>query len=273
MGENRSDPAFLDAGKLSLARIGRRCSERLPEGVQITAAQPWQGASPCPQATRKDIVRKGEVATYHVWSRCVQGAWLCGEDPQHGVDYSHRREWIERLLEYLTGVFAVDVGGYHLLSNHQHAILCTRPDIAAKWDDEEVAYRWKMAWPEWTGERWECQPTDSQVRKLQEKGDEHIAKLRCRLSSLSWFVGRWKQPIARACNLESNRRGHFFESRFGSRELVDHDEIFRALAYTELQQVKAGCAELAECSLQSSFERRLSLVACSRGFGRGRAVP
>ena len=101
-----------------------------------------------PGNARKDIVRAGEVATYHCWSRCVQRAFLCGEDPVTGRDFNYRRSWIEDLLAYQAGVFAVDVGNYNLLSNHAHTILRTRPVIAAQWSAEELALRWKMAWPE-----------------------------------------------------------------------------------------------------------------------------
>ena len=107
-----------------------------------------------PGNARKDIVRAGEVATYHCWSRCVQRAFLCGEDPVTGRDFNYRRSWIEDLLAYQARVFAVDVGNYNLLSNHAHLILRTRPDIAAQWSAEELALRWKMAWPEFHDGQW-----------------------------------------------------------------------------------------------------------------------
>ena len=70
-----------------------------------------------PSHARRDIVRNGEIAVYHTWSRCVQRAWLCGEDPLTGFDYNHRREWIESLLEHQASLLAVDVGGFHLLGS------------------------------------------------------------------------------------------------------------------------------------------------------------
>ena len=36
---------------------------------------------------RNEIVREGEIGVYHTWSRCVQRACLCGEDPLTGVNY------------------------------------------------------------------------------------------------------------------------------------------------------------------------------------------
>ena len=143
---------------------------------------------------RRDIVREGEVACYHVWSRCVQSCWLCGRDPQTGIDYSHRKEWIEKLLKYQTSVFAVDLGAYHILNNHFHLIPCTRPDVAATWSHEEIAWRWKMAWPQWKDGQWSRSPSDQEMQKVLVKGPEHLEKLRARLSSLSWYMARCKEP-------------------------------------------------------------------------------
>ena len=108
------------------------------------AGERW---SRMPANARKDIVREGEIGTYHCWSRCVQRAFLCGYDPVTERDFDYRRGWIEDLLAYLARVFAIDVGNYSVLSNHLHALLRTRPDLAARWSAEEVALRWKLAWP------------------------------------------------------------------------------------------------------------------------------
>ena len=67
-----------------------------------------------PGHARKDIVRFGEIATYHCWSRCVQKAFLCGYDRETERDFSYRRAWIEDLLAYQAGVFAVDVGNFSM---------------------------------------------------------------------------------------------------------------------------------------------------------------
>ena len=92
-----------------------------------------------PGNARRKIVREGEIGIYHTWSRCVQKAFLCGHDPETDTDFDYRRVWIKSLLAYQASVFAVDVGNYSVLSNHQHLIARTRPDIAAQWSDEEVS--------------------------------------------------------------------------------------------------------------------------------------
>lgn len=173
-----------------------------------------------PGHSRKTIVREGEIGTYHTWSMAVQGAYLCGYDPETGKDFDYRRDWIQSLLEYQASVFAVDIGNYNILSNHQHLIARTRPDISSTWSDEMVAWRWKLAWPQWIDGTWIRQPTDQEIEELLANPDR-IAEVRQNLASLSWFMARWKEPIARLANAESGTKGHFYAQRFGSRELLE----------------------------------------------------
>ena len=212
---------------------------------------------------RKDIVREGEVACYHVWSRCVQRIWLCGVDPLTGKDYSHRKKWIEDLLAYQEQVFAVDVGAHHILGNHKHAVLCTRPDVTETWSLEEIAWRWKMAWPQFEAGEWYREPSDREIEEVLAKGHDHIEQLRKNLSSLSWFMGRWKEPVARRINAEAQTSGHMWAERFGSRELTDDSELLVACLYTDLQQLKAGAVQSIEESNNASIQLRLRAWAAS----------
>ena len=152
-----------------------------------------------PGSARKDVVREGEIGLYHTWSRCVQRAFLCGYDPLSGNDYDHRRHWIEELIRYQTSIFCVEVGNYTVLSNHQHLICRTRPDLVGLLSDEQVAWRWKMAWPQWVDGCWIREPSDQEIEELLLNSPK-IAKIRQALGSLSWFMARIKEPIARLAN-------------------------------------------------------------------------
>ena len=57
-----------------------------------------------------DIVRLGEVALCHCWTRCVRRALLCGQDANTGKDYEYRREWIRDFEETLAALFGIEVG-------------------------------------------------------------------------------------------------------------------------------------------------------------------
>ena len=46
---------------------------------------------------------------YHLVSRCVRRAFLCGVDEHDGRDYSHRRAWLVQRLGRIAPCFAVDV--------------------------------------------------------------------------------------------------------------------------------------------------------------------
>jgi len=129
-----------------------------------------------PGHARRDIVREGEIGVYHTWSRCVQRAFLCGLDALTGENFEHRRTWIKTLLEYQASVFAIDVGNYSILSNHQHLIARTRPDIAATWSDEQVAWRWKLAWPAWQDGQWAENPA---TRRSKRSWPNRIVSRKC----------------------------------------------------------------------------------------------
>ena len=92
-----------------------------------------------PTYARNKIVVEDRVGVYHCITRCVRRAFLCGEDPYTGQDYSHRKEWILDRMRELAGLFAIEVCGYSVMSNHLHLVLHIRPDIAEQWSADEIA--------------------------------------------------------------------------------------------------------------------------------------
>ncbi|MFT7305760.1 MAG: hypothetical protein ACI9P7_001023 [Candidatus Azotimanducaceae bacterium] len=53
------------------------------------------------------------------------------------------------------------------------------------------------------------------------------------------FMKNLKQPVAHRANQEDHRAGHFFEGRFYSGALLDESAVIAAMAYVDLNPVRA----------------------------------
>ena len=84
---------------------------------------------------RSQLVKVGVTRWYHCITRCVCRAFLLGE----GEGETNRKEWIEKRLEELAGIFAVPLGGFSIMDNHLDVLVRLDPDVANGWSDEEVA--------------------------------------------------------------------------------------------------------------------------------------
>jgi len=185
----------------------------------------------------EDGARRG---TFHCTTRCVRRAYLCGQDPLTGQDYSYRRVWILLREEQLAGLFTIDIEFHSEMSNHLHMVLRPYPR-AAKWlGAEEVARRWltitKLA---------KCMSDELPVpdeKKVQElaKDKKRIKKLRKQLSSISWFMAILSENVARRANAEDGVKGRFWETRFKCRECADVSAILLCGIYVDLNPIKAG---------------------------------
>src|SRR5688572_97844 len=98
-------------------------------------------------SARSQLVAANVPGAYHCVSRCVRRAFLCGLDTYSGRSYEHRRQWLEDRLLGLSGLFAVGLYGYAVMSNHVHVVLSVRPDLAQQWQNREVAERWVGLFP------------------------------------------------------------------------------------------------------------------------------
>ncbi len=144
----------------------------------------------------------------------ARSPFLYGVDSYTGQDYSHRKEWILARLRELAGLFAIEVCGYSVMSNHLHLVLRNRPDIAGRWAADEIALRWCRVFPprdDATGE-----PVEPGVHDLAmlANNSERLAELRQRLSNLSWFIRCVCEKIARTANHEDGSSGRFWAGRF-----------------------------------------------------------
>ena len=68
-----------------------------------------------------------------------------------------------------------------------------------------------------------------------------------------------KQPVARRANLEDDRTGHFFEQRFYSGALLTGEALIAAMAYVDLNPVRAQLAKRIEAIRDTSIGERLQV--------------
>jgi len=209
----------------------------------------------CMATPRHKLVDEEHAACYHVTSRCVRQAFLCGYDSLTGRNYSHRKRWLIDRMKRLARCFAVEIFGYAVMSNHFHIVLHYDPKACASWTDEEVARRWAEASEPMTKSRRRTQGKAERRERLLED-PEALARARRTLGSLSFFMKHLKQPIARRANLEDGCTGHFFEQRFYSGALLSEKAVLAAMVYVDLNPIRAGTVrELVECHDSSIGER------------------
>ena len=211
---------------------------------------------------RSEVVREGEIGVYHCVHRCVRRAFLCGEDERTGRSFEHRRGWIRDRLKELSSIFAVEVGGFSVMANHVHAVLRTRPDLAAGFSAEELAFRWWRLYPkrrDLGGSP--SQPEAAEIGAVlgdREGGEARVAELRARLANLSWFMRCLAEPIARRANKEDGCTGHFWEGRFKAQALLDERAALACGIYIDLNPIRAGIAQTPETSHFTSAKERIA---------------
>jgi hypothetical protein len=91
---------------------------------------------------RKALISIADTPYYHITSRCVRRAYLCGVDHYSGQDYEHRRQWVVDRIRLLSSLFAIDVCAFAVMSNHYHLVLKICPEQLGDLTDEEIMARW-----------------------------------------------------------------------------------------------------------------------------------
>jgi REP element-mobilizing transposase RayT len=204
---------------------------------------------------RKSLVSLDDTPYYHVVARCVRRAWLWGYDEYAGRDYSHRKLWVLERLAFLTSMFAIEVAAYAVMSNHYHLVLHVDRSRARRWTKEEVVAQWTRLFgiPP-VVERWRSGEAGKAER---ESAEAKIETWRERLHDLSWFMRCCNEFLARRANAEDNCTGRFWEGRFKSQALLDEAGLITAMAYVDLNPIRAGIAATPEESEFTSVYERI----------------
>lgn len=204
---------------------------------------------------RKSLVSASDTPYYHVISRCVRRAFLCGDDQASGNNYEHRREWVIERLALLGEAFSISLCSYAVMSNHYHLVVYLDIEAPEDWSNDEVLARWCLLFkgPEIV-QRYRAGHDLSEV-ELAALSD-YVACYRARLSDLSWYMKCLNEYIARRANQEDGCKGHFWESRFKSQALLDEVALITAMGYVDLNPIRSKIATDIPSSDKTSIQQR-----------------
>ncbi len=189
---------------------------------------------------------------YHCMTRCVRRAYLCGQDYQTGQDYSHRKQLIVARIKQLSSIFAIQICAYAVMSNHYHLVLFVNEQEAQSWDDEAVISRWQLLF---------SKDAKAISTYSKQEAEYKIALWRKRLMDISWFMRCLNEAIARSFNREDSTKGRFWEGRYKSQALLDEGAILSAMAYVDLNPIRAKVAKTPETSDYTSIQDRIHMLA------------
>ena len=205
---------------------------------------------------RYRLVDPDNPCDYHLVSRVVRRSWLFGWDQLTRRDYSHRKPQLIARIKRLARCFAVEIYAYSVMSNHYHLVARFDPTLCESWSDEEVARRWMEVYPPRVSDSADLEAKKEELVELLAGDRNRIERCRRTLGSLSGFMQHLNQPIARQANLEDGCEGHFFQHRFYSGALLSEEAVVAAMAYVDLNPVRARIAErIEDCSGTSIHER------------------
>lgn len=204
---------------------------------------------------RKSLICLSDTPYYHVIARCVRRSWLCGYDAYAGKDYTHRKRWMTQRLRLLSDIFAVDLCAYAIMSNHYHLVLHVDREKASHLSKTEVVHRWTQLF--------KAPPSvvswqDGTAGVVERAAAEQlIERWRKRLIDISWYMRTLNEYLARRANAEDECTGRFWEGRFKSQALLDEAGLLTAMAYVDLNPVRAGAAATPEDSQFTSIYARI----------------
>lgn len=207
---------------------------------------------------RKELVCIDKTPYYHITSRCVRRAFLCGFDQVTQTGYEHRRQWIEDRIRLLSSIFTIDVCAYAVMSNHYHIVIKLDPDQTKNWTDLDVLQRWLCLFKGTLLVQRFKAGADLNELEMQTVFDT-LAIYKKRLTDLGWFMKCLNEPIARRANIEDHCKGHFWEARYKSPALTTEAALITCMAYVDLNPIRSGMADRPERSDHTSIKERLTL--------------
>jgi hypothetical protein len=140
------------------------------------------------------------------------------------------------------------------MSNHYHLVLHVDRTQARGWTQQEVVDRWgKLFRMPVIVQQWQRGLVGAAENQAAEA---LIERWRERLLDISWFMRALNEHLARRANAEDDCKGRFWEGRFKSQALLDEAALVTAMAYVDLNPIRAGIAPTPEASQFTSIYQR-----------------
>lgn len=205
---------------------------------------------------RKHQISLEATPYYHCYSRCVRKAFLCGIDALTGRSYEHRRQQIEDDILRLSSIFFIDVAAFAVMSNHYHLVLHIDKEASLAASAKDIAKLWHRLY---AGKEVTQRFIDDKHLEPHEfeQVNTFVDLWRDRLCSISWFMKVLNENTARRANKEDDCTGHFWQARFKSQALLDEQAVLAAMAYCDLNPIRAAMAKTPETSDHTSIKLRI----------------
>ena len=152
------------------------------------------------------------------------------------------------------------------MSNHYHLVVRINEKQVEQWSAREIVERWTQLYsgPDYARRFLQGEPLSTLEQTLL---DQHISVWSARLSNLSWFMRCLNEWLARLANQEDGCTGRVWEGRFKSQALLDDGALLTAMAYVDLNPVRAGLSTtLMESDFTSVQQRLFQIARSTRSF-------
>lgn len=193
-----------------------------------------------PHAVSRRAIDESRSGVYHCHIAPGRNQFLSGFDPWDGRNTDHRVGWVLARCSDLARSFAVDFLDLSVLDAQLHLILRNRPDVAAGWSADEVAWRWLRVDRRDMSQR--PRPSAAALAELQSDSAK-LEQTRSRLASIAWLMPSLTEAVGRAVNVETKGRGSFWGARFQRHELKTDAERLACSLQLHLMPIHAGPAD------------------------------
>ena len=163
---------------------------------------------------------------------------------------------------HLFSVFAVDICAYAIMANHYHLVVHVDQKRARSWSRQEVIERWCVLFSKpLLVDRWLQGVCGDAEREVAEGV---IELWRRRLCDVSWYMRCLNEHLARRANLRTAATVGFGRDDSSPQALLDEGGLLTAMAYVDLNPIRAGIATTPEDSEFASIYERIRELATSK---------